>query len=132
MPRSILRPFIEFPVEGAIIGRLSAGYSNIKICLLHCVQMARGSDLDTVLKKMSGKRGDTRRIDAAEQLFVSHHPHHGLLGEFNKAVRLVRYCLKIRNQYAHGVWWNDNSGKLHSPIWKNWDVGNEKFAIYGN
>lgn len=61
---------------------------------------------------MFGKRGETRRIDAAEQLFVSHHQHHGLLGEFNKAVRLVRYCLKIRNQYAHGIWWDDNSGKL--------------------
>ena len=36
----------------------------------------------------------------------------GLLGEFHKAIRLVRYCLKIRNQYAHGIWWDDNSGKL--------------------
>ena len=24
----------------------------------------------------------------------------------------MRFCLKVRNQYAHGVWWDDYSGKL--------------------
>ena len=112
MPRSILAPFLKFSTEGEIIGRLLAGYSNLEIGLMHCVQMARGNDLDTVLKKMFAKRGETRRIDDAENLFLSHHTHHGLLGDFQKAIRLVRYCLKIRNQYAHGVWWDDYSGKL--------------------
>jgi hypothetical protein len=73
---------------------------------------ARGNDLDTVLKKMFGKRGETRRINEAEKLFVSHPQHYSLLGHFQKVVRLVRYCLKVRNQYAHGVWWDDYSGKL--------------------
>jgi hypothetical protein len=112
MPRMILAPFQKFAVEGVIVGRLLAGYSNLEIGLMHCVQMARGNDLDTVLKKMFGKRGETRRINEAEKLFVSYPEHHGLLGDFQKALRLVRYCLKIRNQYAHGVWWDDHSGKL--------------------
>lgn len=112
MPRSILQPFKKFPNEGAIVGRLLAGYSNIEVGLMHCVQMARGSNLDVVLKKMFSKRGETRRINEAEKLFVSHHQHHGLLGDFQKTIRLVRFCLKIRNQYAHGVWWDDFSGKL--------------------
>jgi hypothetical protein len=110
--RVILAPFRKFAVEGAMIGRMLAGYSNLEIGLMHCVQMARGSDLDTVLKKMFSIRGESRRISAAEKLFVAYHQHHGLLGDFQKAVRLVRYRLKIRNQYAHGVWWDDHSGKL--------------------
>jgi hypothetical protein len=112
MPRLILLPFQTFATEGATIGRLLAGYSNLEIGLMHCVQMARGGDFDTVLKKMFSKRGESRRITEAVKLFASYHQHHGLLGDFQKAVRLVRHCLKIRNQYAHGVWWNDHSGKL--------------------
>jgi hypothetical protein len=101
MPRSILAPFKKFSVEGETIGRLLAGYSNLEIGLMNCVQMARGNDLDTVLKKMFSKRGETRRINEAEKLFSSYHTNHGLLVDFQKAVRLVRYCLKVRNQYAH-------------------------------
>jgi hypothetical protein len=112
MPPSILAPFRKFLVEGETIGRLLARYSNLEIGLMHCVQMARGGDLDTVLKKMFSKRGETRRIDEAEKLFTSYHNHYGLFVDFQKAIRLVRYCLKIRNQYAHGVWWDDYSGKL--------------------
>jgi hypothetical protein len=112
VPRSILAPFQKFATEGATIGRLLAGYSNLEIGLMHCVQMARGNDFDTVLKRMFGKRGETKRINEAEKLFVSYHEHRGLLGDFRKAIRMVRHSLKIRNQYAHGVWWDDYSGKL--------------------
>jgi hypothetical protein len=112
MARSILLPFKKFAAEGETIGRLLAGYSNLEIGLMHCVQMIRGGDLDTVLKRMFSRRGETRRIDEAERLFTSYHNHYGLLGDFRKAIRVVRYCLKIRNQYAHGVWWDDFSGKL--------------------
>jgi hypothetical protein len=61
---------------------------------------------------MFRKRGETLRVNEAEKLFVSYPQHYGLLGDFQKAVRLVRYCLKVRNQYAHGVWWDDHGGKL--------------------
>ncbi len=63
MVRSILAPFKKFSGEGATVGRLLAGYSNIEVGLLHCVQMARGGDLDIVLKKMFRFRGETRRIN---------------------------------------------------------------------
>jgi len=31
---------------------------------------------------------------------------------FEMAIGSVRYCLRIRNQYAHSQWWDDNSGQL--------------------
>jgi hypothetical protein len=46
----------KFPVEAAAVGRLLAGYADLEISLLHCVQMARSDDLDGVLKAMFGRR----------------------------------------------------------------------------
>ena len=112
MPRSILAPFKKFTAEGATVGRLLAGYSKIEVGLLHCVQMGRGGDLDTVLKKMFRIRGETRRINEAEMLGQPAYHRLRLAADFRKAIRIVRYCLKIRNQYAHWVWWDDHSGKL--------------------
>jgi len=112
MPRSILAPFQRFSAEGATVGRLLAGYSNIEVGLLHCVQMGRGGDLDTVLKKMFCIRGETRRVNEAEKLGRADYRRLRLTGDFQKAIRVARYCLKIRNQYAHWVWWDDYSGKL--------------------
>jgi hypothetical protein len=74
--------------------------------------MGRGGDLDTVLKKMFRIRGETRRINEAEKLGQPDYHRLELGGDFQKAVRVVRYCLAIRNQYSHWVWWDDYSGKL--------------------
>jgi hypothetical protein len=112
MPKSILAPFKKFSAEGATVGRLLAGYSTIELDLLHCVQMARGGDLGTVLKKMFHKPGETRRITKAEKLGLTDYQRLKLARDFQKAIRVVRYCLKIRNQYAHWIWWDDLSGKL--------------------
>ena len=111
MARSILAPFKKFSAEGATVGRLLAGYSNIEIGLMHCVQVATG-DFDTVLKKMFRPRGETKRIDTAEKLGLPAYQRLKLTTDFQKAIRVVEYCLKIRNQYAHWVWWDDYSGKL--------------------
>lgn len=79
---------------------------------MHCVHMGLDGDFDTVLKKMFKRRGEKRRIDEVERLGSPAYHKHGLETDFRKAVRALRYCLKIRNQYAHWVWWDDNSGKL--------------------
>jgi hypothetical protein len=110
MSRSILAPFHKFAAEGGTVGRLLAGYSNIEVGLMHCV--AQASNLDRALKGMFRYRGETRRIDEAQKLGHTYYTQHGLAVDFLKAVRVVRYCLKIRNQYAHWVWWDDYSGDL--------------------
>jgi len=111
MAKSIMAPFTKFAKEGDIIGRLLAGYSNIEIGLMHCVQVATG-DFDTVLRKMFGVRGETKRINAAEKLGLPEYQRLNLGADFEKAIRVVHYTLKIRNQYAHWIWWDDYSGKL--------------------
>jgi hypothetical protein len=74
--------------------------------------MGLGGDFDTVLKAMFKKRGETLRINEAEKLGAPAYHAHGLETDFRKAVKALRFCLKVRNQYAHWVWWDDNSGKL--------------------
>jgi hypothetical protein len=111
MTRSIMTPFSKFSKEADTIGRLLAGYSNIEMSLFHAVYVATG-DFDTALKKIFGIRNGTRRIKIGEQLGLGEYRRLNLASDFGKALRIMRYCLKIRNQYAHWVWWDDYTGKL--------------------
>jgi hypothetical protein len=36
----------------------------------------------------------------------------GLDADFRAATAAMSHCLDIRNQYAHWIWWDDNSGQL--------------------
>ncbi len=78
---------------------------------MHCVQVVR-EDFDTVLKTMFRTRGETQRIDIADALGRHYYHSYRLGTQFEMAVGSMRYCLRVRNQYAHCVWWDDHSGNL--------------------
>jgi hypothetical protein len=107
----ILPAFAKFQTEAALVGRLLAGYSDLELDLLHCVQIAR-DDLDSVLKAMFRSRGNSARIDVADALGRNVYRGLNLEGEFADAVSAVRHCLRIRNQFAHTYWYDDNSGEV--------------------
>ena len=107
----VMPAFLRFPNEAAIIGRLLAGYAELEIDLLHCVSVARG-DFDAVLKAMFRARGETRRIDVGDALGRQLYHRLKLGTEFEMAIGAMRYCLRIRNQYAHCIWYDDNTGEL--------------------
>jgi hypothetical protein len=90
---------------------LLAGYTNLEIGLMNCVQVVR-LDFDTVLKAMFRARGETARIDIADAFGRHYYNDLNLGTEFSMAISAARYCLRIRNQYAHCAWWDDSSGKL--------------------
>src|ERR1035437_6990718 len=108
---SVSKAFADFPTEAALIGRILAGYTDVEIDLMHCVKSAR-DDLDTVLKAMYRGRGETRRIDIADAFGRQTYRNLELGTQFEMAIGAVRHCTKIRNQYAHCIWWNDNSGAI--------------------
>ena len=110
-----MAPFRKFPNEGDTIGRLLAGYSNIEIGLMNCVQVATG-DFDAVIRKMFGARGETKRIHAADKLGLPEYRRLRLATEFEKAIGVVKYCLKIRNQYAHWSGGTTTAAGSHLPI----------------
>src|SRR5262249_39453417 len=85
----------KFPAEAAAVGRLLAGYADLEISLLHCVQMARGGVLDAVLKAMFGTRGETRRINTASTLGQPAYDSVGLGSLFATAIDDMRFLLDI-------------------------------------
>jgi hypothetical protein len=107
----VMPAFRRFPEEAAVIGRLLAGYAELEIDLLHCVSVAR-DDFDATLKAMFRIRGETARINVADALGRQLYHRLGLGTDFEMAVSAMRYCLKIRNQYAHCNWYDDNTGRL--------------------
>jgi hypothetical protein len=112
MARPILGAFVHpFDKEATIVGRLLAGYTTLEVGLTSCAQVVR-DDFDTVLKAMFRARGETARIDIADAFGRHYYAHHTLGTEFETAIAATRHCLRIRNQFAHCVWYDDKSGRL--------------------
>jgi hypothetical protein len=108
---TIIPAFRDFPNEARVIGNLLAGYTNLEIDLMHCVQIVR-EDFDVALKTMFRIRGEILRINIGDALGRAYYSAYDLKPQFIRAIGAMRHCLKIRNQYAHCNWWNDLSGKL--------------------
>jgi hypothetical protein len=123
--------FRRFPNEAAVIGRLLAGYAELEIDLLHCVSVAR-DDFDAVLKAMFRARGETPRINVADALGRQLYQGLGLATEFETAVSAMRYCLRIRNQYAHCNWYDDRSGRLAFVNVEEIATGNQLITGFDN
>jgi hypothetical protein len=101
----------KFADEGTVIGRLLTGYADLELDLFHCVHVATG-DFDGAMRAMFGTRGETRRINEGVKLGRPVYQALALETEFDDAVTATRQCLRIRNQYAHHTFWDDNSGQL--------------------
>jgi hypothetical protein len=97
--------------EVTTIGRLLTGYNNLEVGLLHCVQQGIG-DFDRAFKTMFAKRGETARVIAAQAIGRPAYQALGLVEDFDLAITTIRHAMKIRHQYAHWTWWDDNSGQL--------------------
>jgi hypothetical protein len=105
----------SFPVEVGIIGRIVIGYGELEIALMNRVHMARGTDIDTVLKAMFRTRGEMPRINIAHALGRQTFVDQGIDAEFAKTISDMNYCRIIRNQYAHCIWHDD--GRADSVSW---------------
>jgi hypothetical protein len=104
--------FLTYPDEAKIIGSILAGYTDLEVGLLNCIQVVRSFEFDTVLKAMFRVRGETNRIKIADSLGRVPYRELDLEGSFIKVIGAMSFCMKVRNQYAHCVWWDDNTKKL--------------------
>ena len=103
--------FRKFKKEAEIIGLLLCRYTELELDLMDCARVVR-DDFDTTLKIMFRTRGESQRLAIADA-FGRHHYHNlGLGTQFEMAIGSMQHCLKIRNQYAHCIWWDDYSGQL--------------------
>jgi hypothetical protein len=100
----IIPTFIDFPVEGAIVGRLLAGYGELELELCQCVATVTG-DIDDVIRKLFDLRGEKRRIDCADNLARTPYTKAGLGVDYAAVFKGMNYCRQLRNQYAHCQWY---------------------------
>lgn len=107
----VLPVFQKFPAEGKIIGRLVVGYGELEIDLCRCIA-ASGSNLDNVVRKMFGERGEKRRINTAAN--IGHDIFHSLELDkiFDEVIGEMQHCLNIRNMFAHCNFYDDGTGTL--------------------
>jgi hypothetical protein len=101
----------KFQQEREIIGRLLIGSGEMELDLCNCVSMGI-NDLDMTLKAMFRARGETLRIDIAEAMGQKVYVSLGLGAPFHDAIEATRFCVKLRNRYAHSYFYDDNSDKL--------------------
>jgi hypothetical protein len=94
----------RFPKLMSVVGRLLVAYGELELDLMNCIQVARGYDLNSTLKAMFRVRGETNRLDIADALGQEPYDKRGLSAEFKQMMDAVRYCLRIRNKYAHAYW----------------------------
>jgi hypothetical protein len=107
----LLPIFHKYPDEGAMVGKILAGYSELEVSLMGCVIEVHG-EVDTVFKVMYRNRGEKQRIDVADAMGRHTFDGLGLGAQFATAIGAMHYCRQIRNQFAHCQWWGDSSGYL--------------------
>jgi hypothetical protein len=109
----VLPVFQKFCSEGEIIGRLLVGYDELEIALCRCVAELV-NDFDRVVREMFGKRNGARRIRTAVSIGRCGYNSLGLGDLFDEIICGMRYCLEIRNQFAHCNFYQDpdNSANL--------------------
>lgn len=61
----LVRAFRVFPNDGAILGRLLTGYTDIEYQLCLCAGIGSG-DVEKAITDVFSKRGETRRVRLAE------------------------------------------------------------------
>jgi hypothetical protein len=103
MANIIIPTFIDFPVEGAIVGRLLAGYGELELELCQRVA-AVTQNIDDVIQKLFNLRGEKRRINCADDLARARSKA-GLGSDYSTVINDMHYCRKLRNQYAHCQWY---------------------------
>lgn len=103
--------FSRFPQETSLIGQILLRYSLLELDLCNCVSCARG-EFDEIFKSFFRTRGETQRLRTADTLGRLHFQRHDLETEFAMCTAAMKQCLRVRNCYAHCIWWGIGAGQL--------------------
>ncbi|RAK57024.1 hypothetical protein [Phenylobacterium deserti] len=102
MSRTIMPAAASFPAEFAHIGRLVVGYGELEFSLVGLAEAVTGV-LVTPLRVLFRVRSESQRLDLADAL-IRPSIDEKLRPQYEKVLSDLRYCLQIRNQFAHAHW----------------------------
>jgi hypothetical protein len=106
---AIINPaFHNFPEEAALIGRLLAAFGELEFSFCRNAGMALNMYI-TVARALYNLRQTSSRVETADILAQPEFEKHNLLDDYERAHAMVWHCLKIRNQYAHCNWGDDQT-----------------------
>lgn len=95
--------FINRPEEAALLGSLVIGYGELDISFSLIAGLAINHKY-AVLEACHSVRSEEGRLKIAKALAADAFIEGGLGREYEIAERGMRFCLKIRNQFAHAQW----------------------------
>jgi hypothetical protein len=101
--------FDGFPKEAFAIGKMVTSFGEIELLFGLVASSALGNQ-NLALRAMYRGRSTGGRIDLADVLMRDAFIKAGLQPIYDETLFAVRYCLKIRNQYAHCHWAHDLTG----------------------
>ena len=101
--------------EGAVLGRILAGYGELELtmcdCLIATKRHMNANILDLPIRDIFGKRGAEQRIKIAKKSLLAECTKANLQTELIETLEDMEWCRLIRNQYAHCHWyWTQQEG----------------------
>jgi hypothetical protein len=115
MTETVTPVFLRLPQQGAIVGRLLAGYGEIEFELANVLKRFT-HNMHSAFAAIFRVRSESGRIDIADAIIRSAISSKGLGPKWEKAIGAVRQCLKIRNQYAHCHWLEENNELIFTML----------------
>jgi hypothetical protein len=104
--------FDRFPAEGVLIGRLLAAFGELEISVCANAWKATSLGNNSILAALYRIRPTRSRLEVADALMRPIYDGVGLAETYADAFSRVMYCLKIRNQFAHCNWGDNETAGL--------------------
>lgn len=121
--------FHRFPSEAIIIGRLVVAFGELEYMTVDRAARAitpfASGDLDkyhSIIKALYRLRSTSSRLNAADAIMRPFYHLAELENEYCHMFSALRYCLRIRNQFAHCNWADDaNEGLFFTDLQESAD-----------
>jgi hypothetical protein len=103
--------FDRYPKEASWIGKILASFGELEF--LACQMAGQAIDkYDQVIRSMYRLRSTSSRLDVADALMRPEFTTERLSADYSIVHKMLLYCFKLRNQYAHCMWGDDATAGL--------------------
>ena len=108
--------FDRHPKEAALIGRLLVAFGEIEVSLAVIVGSIGLRNMEQGLRTVYKVRGASSRLEMADALLRPRLAEAGLESEYISNRTAIAHCKTIRNQLAHCIWADDQTGLYFTDL----------------